>query len=173
MADIRCLCLDVDGVLTDGRVYVDEDGRPLRAFHIHDGLAIHWFQRLVGAVVIITGKASQGVAARARELDIRHLIQGSTDKLADLQQLLSRLDLRLEQVAAIGDDLLDLPVLKRCGFPVAVANAVDEVKAAARLVTQRPGGHGAVREAVEYLLREAGRWQDITDHYAGSSSSGT
>jgi len=81
MADIRCLCLDVDGVLTDGRVTVDEDGRPLRAFHIHDGLAIHWFQRLVGAVVIITGKTSQGVAARARELDIRHLIQGSTDKL--------------------------------------------------------------------------------------------
>ena len=173
MADIRCLCLDVDGVLTDGRVYVDEDGRPLRAFHIHDGLAIHWFQRLVGPVVIITGKTSQGVAARARELDIRHLIQGSTDKLADLQQLLSRLDLRLEQVAAIGDDLLDLPVLKRCGFPIAVANAVDEVKAAARLVTQRPGGHGAVREAVEYLLREAGRWQEVTDHYAGSSSSVT
>ena len=173
MADIRCLCLDVDGVLTDGRVYVDEDGRPLRAFHIHDGLAIHWFQRLVGPVVIITGKTSQGVAARARELDVRHLIQGSTDKLADLQQLLSRLDLRLEQVAAIGDDLLDLPVLKRCGFPIAVANAVDEVKAAARLVTQRPGGHGAVREAVEYLLREAGRWQDVTDHYAGSSSSVT
>ena len=173
MADIRCLCLDVDGVLTDGRVYVDEDGRPLRAFHIHDGLAIHWFQRLVGPVVIITGKTSQGVAARARELDIRHLIQGSTDKLADLQQLLSRLDLRLEQVAAIGDDLLDLPVLKRCGFPIAVANAVDEVKAAARLVTQRSGGHGAVREAVEYLLREAGRWQEVTDNYAGSSSSGT
>ena len=173
MADIRCLCLDVDGVLTDGRVYVDEDGRPLRAFHIHDGLAIHWFQRLVGPVVIITGKTSQGVAARARELDIRHLIQGSTDKLADLQQLLSRLDLRLEQVAAIGDDLLDLAVLKRCGFPIAVANAVDEVKAVARLVTQRPGGHGAVREAVEYLLREVGRWQEVTDHYAGSSSSGT
>ncbi|HUU96322.1 MAG TPA: HAD-IIIA family hydrolase [Phycisphaerae bacterium] len=173
MADIRCLCLDVDGVLTDGRVFVDEDGRPLRAFHIHDGLAMHWFQRLVGPVVIVTGKASQGVAARARELDVHHLIQGSTDKLADLQQLLSRLDLRLEHVAAIGDDLLDLPVLKRCGFPIAVANAVDEVKAAARLVTQRPGGHGAVREAVEYLLREAGRWQDVTDNYAGSSSSRT
>lgn len=89
MNDIRCLCLDVDGVLTDGRLYVDEDGRCGRTFSIQDGLAIEWFQRLGGVVVIITGKESRAVAARARELGIERVIQGSRDKLADLNRLRS------------------------------------------------------------------------------------
>jgi len=165
--EIRCLCLDVDGVLTDGRVFVGEDGCPLRAFHIHDGLAIRWFQRLGGVVAIITGKRSEGVSARARELGIEHVVQGSEDKLADLQSLLPEMGLELRQVAAMGDDLPDLPLLKQCGFPIAVANAVEEVKAAARLVTQRPGGHGAVREAIEHMLRQAGRWDEVLRHYVG------
>jgi 3-deoxy-D-manno-octulosonate 8-phosphate phosphatase (KDO 8-P phosphatase) len=161
MSDIRCLCLDVDGVLTDGRLYVDDDGRTTRAFHIHDGLALRAFQQLGGVVVICTGKRSGAVAARARELEIEHVIQGSADKLADLQAWLDQHGLRLEQVAAVGDDLPDLPVLQRCGLPIAVANAVDEVKAAARYVTQRAGGDGAVREAVEYILRSSGRWNEV------------
>ncbi|MBU0639865.1 MAG: HAD-IIIA family hydrolase [Planctomycetes bacterium] len=165
MSRIRCLCLDVDGVLTDGRVYVGADGRPARAFHIHDGLATHRFQRLGGVVVIITGKRSEAVAHRARELNITHLIQDSENKLADLQLLLPKLEIGLDEVAAIGDDLLDLPVLMRCGYPIAVANAVAEVKAVARFVTQRSGGQGAVREAVEHLLHETGQWREIVDHY--------
>ncbi len=167
MGEIRCLCLDVDGVLTDGRLYVDDDGRTTRAFHIHDGLALRAFQRLGGVVVICTGKRSGSVAARARELEIEHVIQGSTDKLADLQAWRDKHALRLEEVAAIGDDLPDLPVLQRCGLPIAVADAVDEVKAAARYVTQRPGGQGAVREAVEYMLRASGRWEQVLAWYGG------
>ena len=165
MSDVRCLCLDVDGVLTDGRLYTDVEGRSARAFHVHDGFAIWWFQRLGGVVVILSGKDSPAVAARARELGIEHVIQGSLDKLADLERLLARLDLTLEQVAMVGDDLPDMPVLRRCGFPIAVADAVDEVKAAARLVTGRPGGRGAVRETVEHLLRRSGQWQRVLEHY--------
>jgi 3-deoxy-D-manno-octulosonate 8-phosphate phosphatase (KDO 8-P phosphatase) len=165
MSQIRCLCLDVDGVLTDGRLYVDEQGRAARAFHVHDGFAIRWFAQLGGVAAIISGKDSPAVAARAAELGIEHVIQGSTDKLGDLKDLLARLGLTLAEVAMVGDDLPDVPVLRACGFPVAVANAVDEVKALARLVTQRPGGQGAVREAVEVLLRATGGWQQVREHY--------
>lgn len=163
--EIRCLCLDVDGVLTDGRLQVGDDGRGMRVFHVHDGFALHWFQRLGGVVVLCTGKRSAAIAARARELGIEHLIQGSQDKLADVQALLGRLDIELRQVAMIGDDLPDLPIMQRCGFPIAVANAVDEVKAVARLVTRQSGGHGAVREAVEHLLRSSGRWSEVLRQY--------
>jgi len=168
--EIRCLCLDVDGVLTDGRIYVDADGRSARAFHVHDGFAIHWFQRLGGVVAIVSGKDSPAVTARARELGIEHVIQGSRDKLADLTALLGRLDLTLAQVAMVGDDLPDLPVLRRCGFPIAVADAAPEVKAAARLITRRPGGAGAVRDAVEYLLRTAGEWEQVLEHYGAADA---
>lgn len=171
-ADIRCLCLDVDGVLTDGRLFVDDAGHGARIFHVHDGLALDWFQRLGGVVVVCSGKRSVAAAARARELGIKHVIQGSQDKLADLRPLLAQLGLDLSQTAAIGDDLPDLPLLLHCGFPIAVANAVAEVQAAARLITRRPGGHGAVREAVEHLLRQSGRWSAVLAHYAAPESAG-
>jgi 3-deoxy-D-manno-octulosonate 8-phosphate phosphatase (KDO 8-P phosphatase) len=165
MQEIRCLVLDVDGVLTDGRLLADESGQTVRAFHVHDGLAVRWFQRLGGVAVICSGKRSEAVVARARELEIEHVIQGSRDKLADVQTVLAAMGLGLEQTAVIGDDLPDLPLLRRCGLPIAVANAVEEVKAAARLVTQRAGGHGAVREAVEYILRLSGGWSKVLAHY--------
>jgi 3-deoxy-D-manno-octulosonate 8-phosphate phosphatase (KDO 8-P phosphatase) len=172
--DIRCVCLDVDGVLTDGRLFVDDAGRGARVFYVHDGLAIRWFERLGGIVVICSGKASAAVTARARELGIEHVIQGSPDKLADLKALLARLGLGLglAQTAVIGDDLPDLPLMQQCGFPIAVANAIDEVKAVARLVTRRPGGTGAVREAIEFLLRRAGRWPEVLAHYGVTASVG-
>ncbi|MBK8916112.1 MAG: HAD hydrolase family protein [Phycisphaerales bacterium] len=162
---IRCLCLDVDGVLTSGRLWIDDAGRPLRAFHVQDGLAIRWFQRLGGVCVIITGKESNGVAARARELDIVHVRQGVEDKLAVMDEVLRSLKIAREEVAAIGDDLPDLPMLRNCGFPIAVANASAPVRAAARYVTQRRGGGGAVREAIELLLSREGRWADVVAHY--------
>jgi 3-deoxy-D-manno-octulosonate 8-phosphate phosphatase (KDO 8-P phosphatase) len=164
-AQIRCLCLDVDGVLTDGRLYVDDQGRGARLFHVHDGFAIRWFMNLGGEVVICTGKTSPAVDARARELDIRHVIQGSRHKVEDLSRLLDGLGIQLSEVAMVGDDLPDLPVLKRCGFPIAAANAVDEVKAVARFVTASHGGQGAVREAIEHLMRASGRWSDVLRHY--------
>ena len=163
--DIRCVSLDVDGVLTDGRLFVDDAGRGGRSFHVHDGLAIEWFQQLGGVVVICSGKAAESIATRARELGIEHVIQGSRDKLADLERLLKRLSLSLEQTAVIGDDLPDVALMRRCRFPIAVANAVREVKAAARLVTQRAGGDGAVREAIEHLLQLSGRWPEVLAPY--------
>jgi len=163
--DIRALVLDVDGVLTDGRVYVGSDGSDARAFHVLDGLAIHWFQELIGGVILISGKTSSAVAARARELHIDDVIQGSHDKLADLLAVLEPRRLSTEQVAVVGDDLVDLPILRRCGYPIAVANAVDEVKAVARYVTRRAGGDGAVREAIEHLLRIGGLWQKVLTRY--------
>ena len=166
MSEIRCLCLDVDGVLTDGRVSIDEEGRPLRAFHIRDGLAIRWFQRLGGTVVFLTGKESRGLKHRAEDLDVEHVIQGSDDKLGDLTKYLDdKLKISLANTAMIGDDLPDLPVLERCGYPMAVADAAAEVRHAARFVTSLGGGCGAVREAIEHLLKIAGRWNEVVGHY--------
>jgi 3-deoxy-D-manno-octulosonate 8-phosphate phosphatase (KDO 8-P phosphatase) len=165
MADVRLLCLDVDGVLTDGRIFTAEDGRQMRAFHVQDGLAIRWFQRLGGVVAICSGKSSPAVTARARELRIDHVLQGSENKLATVSPLLAQLALGWSHVAVIGDDLPDLAILRTCGFPIAVQNAVAEVKQAARYVTQRPGGYGAVREAIELLLQRSGRWREIVQHY--------
>ncbi len=158
--------MDVDGVLTDGRVSIDEEGRPLRAFHIRDGLGIRWFQRLGGTVVFLTGKESRGLEHRAEELDVEHVIQGSEDKLGDLTKYLDdTLRISLQETAMIGDDLPDLPVLERCGYPIAVADAAAEVRHAARFVTSLGGGHGAVREAIEHLLKIAGRWNEVVEHY--------
>ena len=165
MPEIRCVCLDVDGVLTDGRIFVDSEGRSARAFYVQDGFAIRWFQKLGGVAVILSGKSCAAVEARARDLGIEHVVQGSSDKLADLRTLAARLSLQLCEIAFIGDDLPDLPPMRACGFPVAVANAVPEVKAAAKLVTQRAGGQGAVREAIEHVLRRDGRWQEVLRYY--------
>jgi 3-deoxy-D-manno-octulosonate 8-phosphate phosphatase (KDO 8-P phosphatase) len=162
---IRCLVLDVDGVLTDGRLWYGLGAEPLRAFHIHDGLAIMCFRQTLGEVVILTAKQSEAVRIRADELGIRHVIQGSRDKWADLERRLPDLGVAAEQIAAMGDDLPDLAVLRRVGYPMAPANAVAEVKAAARFVTTRAGGRGAVREAVEHLMRQAGQWDSVLSGY--------
>jgi len=167
--EIRCLCLDVDGVLTDGRVYWDDGGLGARAFHVHDGFALRWWQRLGGAVILCSGKTSQAVALRAAELGISHVLQGSTDKPADVERVLNRLGLRWEQVAVIGDDLPDIPLMRRCGLPIAVANARPETKAAAQWVTTHRGGEGAVREAIEHVLRTDGRWAHVLQHYGLSA----
>ena len=161
MATIRCLAMDVDGVLTDGRLWYGAQPEPLRAFHIHDGLAIRWFARLGGIPVIVTGKRSEGVAHRARELGIEYVIQGSDDKRGDLERLLERLGVTAAQTCMIGDDLPDIPPMRAVGYPIAVANAVAEVKAAACWTTTRSGGQGAVREAIEHLLRADNRWQEV------------
>jgi 3-deoxy-D-manno-octulosonate 8-phosphate phosphatase (KDO 8-P phosphatase) len=170
---IRALVLDVDGVLTDGGIYLTDAGDGLRRFHVHDGFALRWFQELGGVVIICSGKTSPAVAARARELRISHVLQGSRDKLAELRGLLDTLGWTLAETAMIGDDLPDLPVLRACGLPIAVANAVAEVRAAACWTTRRAGGAGAVREAVEWLLRRDGRWDQVLAHYGGSHAGAT
>ncbi|MCG3125479.1 MAG: hypothetical protein CHACPFDD_00302 [Phycisphaerae bacterium] len=171
-ADIRCLCLDVDGVLTDGRLFVDDDGRPLRAFDVQDGFALRWFQRSGGVVAIVTGKSSRGLVHRATELGIEHVVQGSEDKLRDLQRVLEATGIEPRQTAVLGDDLPDLPLLLSVGLPLAVANAVEEVRAAAQYVTIRTGGAGAVREVVELIMRASGRWEEVVEHYRRQGTDG-
>jgi 3-deoxy-D-manno-octulosonate 8-phosphate phosphatase (KDO 8-P phosphatase) len=168
--DIRCLVLDVDGVLTDGRLWYGEGGEPLRAFHIHDGLAIQWFQRLVGDVVVLTAKTAASVRTRVAELGAAELIEGSDDKGRDFAAICERRGLVPDQVAAMGDDLTDLPMLTACGYPMAPANAVQEVRQLARCVTKRQGGDGAVREAIEHLLRAMNRWPDVVAFYEKRSA---
>lgn len=170
MGVIRCVVFDVDGVLTDGRLFYAGREEPLRAFHVHDGLAIAWFQRFGGVTAILTGKSGAAIESRAAELGIQHVIQGSRDKAADLGRLLQQLNVAPQQTAVVGDDLNDLPAMRVCGYPIAVANAAEEVKAAARYVTKRVGGHGAVREAIEHLLRAAGRWDQVLAHYGAPTA---
>lgn len=163
--EIQYLLLDVDGVLTDGTLTYGRLAEPLRSFNIHDGLAIEWFQRLGGQVVIVTAKRSDAVEQRARELGVRHVVQASRNKLRDSERVLGGLNASWQHVAAMGDDLPDLPVLRACAYPIAPANAVAEVREVARYVTQTPGGRGAVREAIEHLLREAGKWDEVVRSY--------
>jgi len=153
---VRLLVLDVDGVLTDGRLYYGDDGVEVKAFHIQDGLGLRMLMASGVQVAIITGRASQAVALRAENLGIAHVYQRVGDKLAAFESLLSRLGLNGAATAAMGDDLPDLSVLRRCGFAACVPEAPLLVRRHAHYVTRRPGGAGAVREVCELLLAAQG-----------------
>lgn len=154
---IQLLCLDVDGVLTDGGIFIDDHGVETKRFHVRDGTGLKMWMRMGGRAALITGRRGMAVRHRAEELGIPYVIQGSNDKLADFRALLEQLGLNASQAAMLGDDLPDLPIMRLCGYPMAVADAVPEVRAIARFVTVRPGGHGAAREAVEHLLHASDR----------------
>ncbi len=162
-ADVELLCLDVDGVMTDGSIRLDDNAVETKRFHVRDGTGIRIWSRLGYHVALITGRSGQAVRHRAAELGIEHVIQASTDKAASLDAVLAKLSLQPAQAAILGDDLPDLPMLRKAGYPMAVADAVAEVRAAAAFVTTRAGGHGAVREAVEHLLSAKGRWNEAVD----------
>lgn len=157
------LVLDVDGVLTDGGLYVDDKGHPSKKFNVKDGLGIKLAQRFGIQVAILTGKNSHVVEHRAKELGIEHVIQGSKDKGADINALCETTGIPTRLTAMVGDDLPDLPAFAVVGYKIAVGDAVDEVKAAADLVTTKPGGRGAVREAIEHLLKAQGKWDAALD----------
>lgn len=154
---IRLLVLDVDGVLTDGRLYYSDQGAELKAFNIQDGLGIKLLQRNGIAVGIITGRTSPLVARRAAELGISLLIQGREDKFAALAEALATLPYRLDETAFMGDDLPDLGAIRRVGLGMAVANANAAIAACAHWQSALPGGAGAVREAAEFLLNAQGK----------------
>lgn len=149
---VKLLCLDVDGVLTDGGIHIDDHGVECKRFHVRDGTGLRMWMRMGGQVALITGRRGMAVRHRADELGIRHVIQGSADKLSDYRLLLEQTGLKASESAMVGDDLPDLPIMRLCGYPMAVSDAVSEVRAVARFVTLRPGGQGAVREAIEHLL---------------------
>jgi 3-deoxy-D-manno-octulosonate 8-phosphate phosphatase (KDO 8-P phosphatase) len=154
---VRLAIFDVDGVMTDGTLYIGESGEAFKAFNILDGHGIKMLQGAGVATAIISGRSSQAVVRRAAELGIEHVKQGSADKVADFERLAAALGLDAADCAFVGDDVPDLAVMRRCGLAVAVANAVDAVKEAAHHVTQASGGRGAVREFCELVLRAQGR----------------
>lgn len=165
LSEIKLLLLDVDGVLTDGRIVYDHHGVEIKAFDVKDGHGIKMVQRAGIEVGIITGRTSEVVNVRARELGISIVHQGAKDKLLPYLQVLVGRGLVDEQVAYVGDDIVDLPILRRVGFAVAVADAVDDVKPLVDYVARRPGGRGAVREVCDLLLKNSGAWSEITARY--------
>ena len=165
LAAITLLVLDVDGVLTDGHLTVYGDGTESKDFHTHDGHGIRLWQRAGLKVALISGRQSEPTARRAAQLEIAHVFQDCHFKRPTLEELLAALDLAPEQVAYMGDDLPDLPVIRFVGFGVAVANAVAEVKAEADYVTTCRGGEGAVREVIELILKASGRWAALMERY--------
>ncbi|MBW1980404.1 MAG: HAD-IIIA family hydrolase [Deltaproteobacteria bacterium] len=168
-ARVRLLLLDVDGVLTDGTLFIHHDGRESKMFHAHDGLAIRLLQEGGIEVGILSGRRSEVVASRAEELGIRLVAQGTLYKTAAYEEMLQRCGLLEAEVAYVGDDLVDVPVLKRVGLAVAVANAAPEVISCCHLLTSRPGGRGAVRQVAELLLRAQDLWQRVTAPFLGQS----
>lgn len=149
---VKLLVLDVDGVLTDGRLYYGAKGELLKTFHVRDGHGIKQVSAAGIHVAIISGRKSAAVARRARDLGIRHVFQGVDDKLAALKKLAQSLKVSLEDCVCVGDDIPDAPILNACGLGIAVADAHADALAAADLETTRSGGHGAVREVCDWLV---------------------
>ncbi len=152
---IRMLLLDVDGVLTDGRIILDNQGNELKAFHVRDGHGIKLAQRAGIIIGIITGRKAEVVNLRARELGIQEVHQGALDKITVYEGILERYGLRDDEVAYIGDDIVDADIMRRVGLAVAVADADPAVRPVAHMTTRAAGGRGAVRETIDLLL--AGR----------------
>jgi 3-deoxy-D-manno-octulosonate 8-phosphate phosphatase (KDO 8-P phosphatase) len=165
LADIQLLVMDVDGVLTDGTVMINGDGSEGKFFNLLDGHGIRMWQRAGLKVAFLSGRFSEATKCRAEQLGIDYCVQDCFEKLPALKKLLEQVGLSANRTAYIGDDLLDLPVIRYVRFGAAVANAVDEVKEEADYVTTRCGGEGAVREVIEYILKNTGKWQELMKKY--------
>ncbi len=165
LAAIKLLLLDVDGILTDGRIVYDNNGNEFKAFDVKDGHGLKLLQRAGIRIGIITGRSSAVVQRRATELGIDILYQGALSKLEPYNEILAAEGLTDAQVAYMGDDVVDLPILRRVGFSATVADAVADVLPLVDYVTQRKGGRGAVREVCDMLLRASGQWDSLTRRY--------
>jgi len=173
---IKLLLFDVDGVMTDGKLWifpasagVQQSNAPhmieAKGFHAHDGTAMS-LARLGGLKTgLITRRSSETVALRARDLKLDYAYQGVIVKIQVFEEILAKEKITAAEVAYIGDDVIDLPVMRRCGFAIAVANARDEVKEEAHWVTPHAGGDGAIRDAIEYILRAQGSWNAVVKQY--------
>ncbi len=165
LKNIKMLILDVDGVMTDGRVIMDDSGREIKNFDVRDGHGIKLIQRYGIKVVLLTGRKSDVVLHRARDLDIKEVHQKVFNKKEVLVKILKKNKLAAAEAAFIGDDVIDIPVLKAVGFSAAVADALDVVKKSVDYITQNKGGGGAVREVCDMLLQAQGQWPQIAAKY--------
>jgi len=194
---IKLLLFDVDGVLTDGKLYIfpappgvqqttqqhaakhggqggfglhSESYIEAKGFHAHDGTSIS-LARLAGIKTgLITKRISETVALRARDLKLEFVYQGIQDKLTVFEEIIKKEGIEAAEAAFVGDDVIDLPVMRNCGLAIAVANARDEVKEDAHYVTPHSGGDGALRDAVEYILKAQGKWKQVVEKYIGERS---
>ena len=162
---IKALFLDVDGVMTDGRIIFDSDGKESKFFDVQDGLGIVCWQKTGHDTAIISSRASKVITHRAKDLEINHVYMGVFPKIDAYVKLLKELNVSDEEICFVGDDLADLGILKRVGFPVAVSNAVKEVKGVCDYVTEKHGGQGAVREVIELILKAQGQWAKVVEHF--------
>ena len=166
---IRCLVLDVDGVLTKGEITYTSSGEELKTFHAKDGMGLAIAHAMGLQTAIITGRTSSIVERRAKELKISHVQMGSHNKSAGLQEVLDTLQVELQEVAYMGDDLNDLVVMSRVGLAMTPQDGVPEIKDIAHYICQANGGEGAVREAVEYILKREGLWEEAVSKYREES----
>lgn len=162
---IRCLLMDVDGVLTDGKLHFTSEGQEFKTFDVQDGHGISMAIRAGLLLGLVSGRPSKATEKRAADLGLKIVKQAGVNKMEMVEEIKREHNLRDEEIAFIGDELVDLPVLRRVGFAVAVPNAVDEVKKVAHYTTQRRGGDGAVREVIEMILKATGRWDAAIAKY--------
>jgi 3-deoxy-D-manno-octulosonate 8-phosphate phosphatase (KDO 8-P phosphatase) len=165
---VKLLITDIDGVMTDGRIVYSIYGDELKFFDVTDGFGIALLNRAGIKTAIITAKKSKIVKMRGRDMKVARVYAGFADKLVPFNDALKRFKVAPEEVCFIGDDLIDLPVLRKVGFAVSVPQAVEEVKVAAHFVTTRPGGRGAVREICDLILKSQDKWGEVTKKYSGS-----
>ena len=162
---IKLLILDVDGVLTDGKIIYNDRGEEIKAFNVRDGHGLKLLMRAGIGIALITGRKSKVVLHRARDLGIKNVYQRVTNKIEVYEKILKAKKLKDENVGFVGDDLVDIPVLKRVGFSAAVGDAIPEVREVADYVASKKGGEGAVREICELLLKVQNKWEEITERY--------
>ncbi len=164
-SEIELLVLDVDGVLTDGHIVLTPAGEEIKSFHVRDGSGMKYWKRAGGKLAIISGRGSYAVVRRAQDLEVDAVRVNAKDKLPAYREILAELNVPASRTAVMGDDLPDLPLLMHCALPIAVADAVSEVRSAAAYVTQLPGGHGCVREVIDMILQRSGKWDGILARY--------
>ena len=162
---IKLLLLDVDGVLTDGRIIYDSRGRDMKFFDVHDGMGVHVLGKAGIKTILITAKGSGSIKPRARDMSVAEIMCDISPKSSVLEKIIKKYNVSAEEICFVGDDLVDLGLLKLVGFPIAVNNANPEIKAVANYITNNRGGRGAVREVAELILKAQNKWQEIISHY--------
>jgi 3-deoxy-D-manno-octulosonate 8-phosphate phosphatase (KDO 8-P phosphatase) len=171
-AHLKLLLMDCDGVLTDGRITLLEGGDEQKSFHTRDGHGLVLLHRAGLRSGIISGRTSTAVERRVRDLNITYIRQGTWNKVEDFEDVLAEAEVESSEVAFIGDDVTDIPLMLRCGLGIAVADATEDTHAAADYVTRLPGGFGAVREVCEFILKAQGRWDELMKRYIEERETG-
>ena len=162
---VKLLLLDVDGVLTDGRIIYDSRGHDMKFFDVHDGLGVYLLDKAGIKTILITAKGSRAIKPRARDMRVKAVFENISPKTAVLEKILKKYKCDISEICFVGDDLVDLCLMKKVGFPVAVFNAAPEIKQAASYITIRTGGRGAVREVAELILKSQDKWNQLLRLY--------